>query len=269
MSPHQSSSGEAVHSAGNAERDPSVSIPANMSAHSKKRVRITEFASATWEAPTSGEEVSNPKENETTSATVPSLEELESLTVSDSSTCSTCVLRFKDFQEQRQHFSSDLHRYNARFRISRQLPPLSEEEFERLVEANALDTASQESLSGSETESDFEDENDGSKDQDRGNTGPLSSTGIALTSSVKLEFNHPTEPGKFIVMHKTALPDEKSLASLKDRGPWAVFMSGGGHFAGAVWNKDGVMTHHKTFHRYTSRKKQGGSQAVADSAGGR
>ncbi|KAF9961044.1 hypothetical protein BGZ70_008381 [Mortierella alpina] len=62
---------------------------------------------------------------------------------------------------------------------------------------------------------------------------------------------------------------------------WTMIMIGGGHFAGLVIDLAGqVSTHgrdmkviaHKTFHRYTVRKKQGGSQSthgVANSAGAR
>ncbi|KAF9196374.1 hypothetical protein BGZ50_000776 [Haplosporangium sp. Z 11] len=62
---------------------------------------------------------------------------------------------------------------------------------------------------------------------------------------------------------------------------WTLVMLGGGHFAGVVMDLAGqVSSHgrdmkivaHKTFHRYTVRRKQGGSQAshgIANSAGAR
>ncbi|KAF8926275.1 hypothetical protein EDD21DRAFT_141102 [Dissophora ornata] len=62
---------------------------------------------------------------------------------------------------------------------------------------------------------------------------------------------------------------------------WTLIMIGGGHFAGVVMDLAGqVSSHgrdmkviaHKTFHRYTVRRKQGGSQAshgIANSAGAR
>ena len=40
-------------------------------------------------------------------------------------------------------------------------------------------------------------------------------------------------------------------------------MLGGGHFAGAVFRGKEVLVH-KTFHAYTVRAKQGGSQGSAD-----
>eukprot|EP01105_Mastigella_eilhardi_P022974 TRINITY_DN5740_c0_g1_i2.p1 TRINITY_DN5740_c0_g1~~TRINITY_DN5740_c0_g1_i2.p1 ORF type:complete len:296 (-),score=82.72 TRINITY_DN5740_c0_g1_i2:21-908(-) len=44
-------------------------------------------------------------------------------------------------------------------------------------------------------------------------------------------------------------------------------MLGGGHFAGAVYEGDRIMAH-RGVHRYTVRKKQGGSQSSHDSKGG-
>ena len=52
------------------------------------------------------------------------------------------------------------------------------------------------------------------------------------------------------------------------RWRWAIFMCGGGHFAGAVYNGHEA-TASKTFHRYTTRRKQGGSQASNDQAKGK
>ena len=59
-------------------------------------------------------------------------------------------------------------------------------------------------------------------------------------------------------IHKAILPDFNEKSALK----WAVFMLGGGHFAGAIFNK-GIAILHKTFHCYTVRAKQGGSQGSA------
>ncbi|KAI8073157.1 hypothetical protein BC940DRAFT_250649 [Gongronella butleri] len=63
---------------------------------------------------------------------------------------------------------------------------------------------------------------------------------------------------------------------------WVILMMGGGHFAGAVIdahksmgineqqvNKQVHMHAHKTFHRYTTRRKQGGAQSANDSGKGK
>ncbi|KAI7858014.1 hypothetical protein BDC45DRAFT_603061 [Circinella umbellata] len=63
---------------------------------------------------------------------------------------------------------------------------------------------------------------------------------------------------------------------------WTIIMIGGGHFAGAVVDvnksirgphhrldiNEVKMVTHKTFHRYTTRRKQGGSQSANDNAKG-
>jgi len=62
--------------------------------------------------------------------------------------------------------------------------------------------------------------------------------------------------------------DEYMLRELKVRqNQWAVLaVNSSGHFAGAVFDGAKVVVH-KTFHRYTSRAKQGGSQAAFDAQG--
>ncbi|KAF9362038.1 hypothetical protein BGX26_006555 [Mortierella sp. AD094] len=74
---------------------------------------------------------------------------------------------------------------------------------------------------------------------------------------------------------------DKSQKSTNQARYWTLIMIGGGHFAGVVMDLAGqVSSHgrdmkviaHKTFHRYTVRRKQGGSQAshgIANSAGAR
>ena len=65
---------------------------------------------------------------------------------------------------------------------------------------------------------------------------------------------------------------------------WALLMFGGGHFAGMVISlcprmvskgkgkereREPVVVVSKTFHRYTTRRKQGGSQSANDNANGK
>ena len=50
--------------------------------------------------------------------------------------------------------------------------------------------------------------------------------------------------------------------------PWAVLLCSGGSFAGGLFESDGKCIAHKAVHRYTVRKKQGGSQASKDGQSG-
>ena len=58
-----------------------------------------------------------------------------------------------------------------------------------------------------------------------------------------------------------------NVLSAKFKYKWAILMLGGGHFAGAVFDGSKA-TVHKTFHCYTVRAKQGGSQSMADNRSG-
>ena len=49
---------------------------------------------------------------------------------------------------------------------------------------------------------------------------------------------------------------------------WAVFLLRSGRFAGAIFDKEKAICH-KTFQRYTVRRKQGGSQSANDASGGK
>lgn len=56
------------------------------------------------------------------------------------------------------------------------------------------------------------------------------------------------------------------LPTLKEKTKWSIFLCSGGHFAGGVFEAKKCIKH-KTFHRYTTRKKQGGSQSTRDAKG--
>lgn len=75
------------------------------------------------------------------------------------------------------------------------------------------------------------------------------------------------------------IKDQQIGNRLTDETPIsAIFMLGGGHFAGAIIShkqniakKNDPVTEleHKTFHRYTTRRKQGGAQSANDNAKGK
>lgn len=55
--------------------------------------------------------------------------------------------------------------------------------------------------------------------------------------------------------------------SCVDNKQWTILMLGGGHFAGAIFQGEQVIFH-KTFHCYTVRAGQGGSQSSRDNKSG-
>lgn len=203
------------------------------------------------------------------------------------------------------YFKSDLHRYNLK-RLLNNLPELTEEEFEDLLEKQSI-----ESLSGSEGEEEEEDD-----DQDDNTELRLQ----ALMNNVSIQANtNNNEEGTvsflntktpFIMFKSLKLPQDKvfgaykslfnekellsdPLQRLKEKSKEknsksALLMIGGGHFAAAIIShvpkstkgnaanmKESLLEQSvqvlasKTFHRYTTRRKQGGSQSASDNSRGK
>lgn len=247
----------------------------------RRRCRLFEFPPAFWEAckTEQGSDVnllnstSNRKSEDgqtveqSTPSTPPIASDMNKLTVAESATCAFCDVKFDSFVQQRSHFRTDWHKYNVQ-RQARGLPSLTEEEFEDMS-----DLGSHSSLSGSEDEheNDDDDDDDASDESGKTHVKELSSRPVPAqitgTNAEQVEFKHPTQDA-FIVVYKAALPDSSSLASFASFGPWCIILAGGGHFCAALFDSHGSVLAHKTFHRYTSRRKQGGSQAAADEARG-
>lgn len=228
--------------------------------------------------------------------------------------CSVCKLQFDlkaSQNEKRDHYRSDYHRLNLKRSISN-LPPLSESEFDRLIEEESI-----ESISGSDdsSESESEDElssstkldtiiekfdsvsmdkNDTNDDEEEGTISYLN------TNSPFIYFKSILIPeGKVFGVYKSVFTERQlqenpvetlrsfSSPPIKTKKS-ALLMIGGGHFAGAIIShipknikgnapnfkesKQEQLTNiieSKTFHRYTTRKKQGGSQSASDNARGK
>ena len=194
------------------------------------------------------------------------------------------------------YYKSDLYRYNLKRQLN-DLPPVSEEEFDELLEEESI-----ESLSGSD-----DDESDTEVDKLQGLMQKLevstaadgeddeSTVSYLNTKSPFILFKSPlVAADKAIGVYKaifspTQLDDPiKSLGQLPKTGKSALFMIGGGHFAGAIVShikkntrgnapsaKESLQEQavdiivSKTFHRYTTRRKQGGSQSASDNARGK
>ncbi|KAI0766573.1 hypothetical protein BD413DRAFT_696795 [Trametes elegans] len=213
--------------------------------------------------------------------------------------CNICLgATFVDVEDQRVHFRSDWHRYNVKVRLNGG-DPVSETHFAQLVDG--LEDSISGSASSSEGESDESDAVSALVQKTRKLARPSSpgeSTVPSLPQTPLVWFHSPpsTQIGIYKAIFSTStLPSDylselKELQSGGEHGrTWAMFMTAGGHFAGAIVrvkrpdgdDDDGGLTKkgkpkkpkpeieilkHKTFHRYTTRRKQGGSQSINDNA---
>ncbi|VEU22088.1 DEKNAAC103053 [Brettanomyces naardenensis] len=196
---------------------------------------------------------------------------------------------------------SDFDKYNEQ-RTNNDQSPLTEAEFEAKMDEL--------SISGSE-----EEDGEGDGDGDGGEEEKLysidegdkqideSSVSFLYTRSPLVLFSSSLLPEKKCFgAYKTTLDatetDSEPLRTLMElnSGPVtgslsdrmsALFMIGGGHFAGAIVSHKPIVTKgnkgtaeelmlqsvnfvaHKTYHRYTTRRKQGGSQSASDNARGK
>lgn len=192
----------------------------------------------------------------------------------------------------------DFTKFNKK-RESQGLPKVTEEQYEEMLENSSIG-----SLSGSDSElgTDEEDEEDSmykrlSETQISDVKSDETSTSFLNSKTPMIYFKSPEIPEtKQLGVYKNLFTGEEimnpkaSLANWQETekaGKSALFMLGGGHFAGAIVshkrkNIKGIVVNKKvpvkeqlvdvikskTFHRYTTRRKQGGSQSANDNSKG-
>lgn len=173
--------------------------------------------------------------------------------------CSYCQVQFESVEDQRFHYKLDWHRYNLKQSLVGK-NALSEDQFSKILEDLEKDEDNE--ISGSDDDSDDEEEN---------------SLNYFLSRDPKVFIN--SNDDKILSIYKCLLfdpkvrefPSEPELLKIIQNSPrrltWAILMLGGGHFAGAIFRGKEVLVH-KTFHAYTVRAKQGGSQGSADNKSG-
>jgi len=173
--------------------------------------------------------------------------------------CSYCQVQFENVDDQRLHYKLDWHRYNLKQSLAGK-SAISEDQFDKILEDLEKDEDNE--ISGSEDEDDDEDEK---------------SLNYILSRDPKVFLN--SNEDKIISIFKCILLDPKQkefpsepeflqiIQNTPNRLTWAIMMLGGGHFAGAIFRGKEVLVH-KTFHAYTVRAKQGGSQGAADNKSG-
>ncbi|QPG74509.1 hypothetical protein FOA43_001839 [Brettanomyces nanus] len=188
---------------------------------------------------------------------------------------------------------SDYDKYNKR-RQANKLEPLTEEEFEARMDQLSISDDDDEEEEEGETLPDIPEASDGAQ---------TTSISFIYTRSPCILFNSSLLPhDKCFSVYKTTLDvsgfDSEPFKTIKafntlqmketlSQRMSALFMIGGGHFAGAIISHKPIATKgnkgtpeelrlqsvnfvvHKTFHRYTTRRKQGGSQSASDNARGK
>jgi len=186
-------------------------------------------------------------------------EQIKSLEGSSIKSCSYCQVTFEIVEDQRLHYKLDWHRYNLKQSLAGK-NAISEDQFGKILED--LEKDEENEISGSDDDSDDEEDK---------------SLNYFLSRDPKVFVNSNDE--KIFSIYKCLLfdpkvrefPSEIELLKLIQNAPkrltWAILMLGGGHFAGAIFRGKEILVH-KTFHAYTVRAKQGGSQGSADNKSG-
>ncbi|EMP27430.1 Ankyrin repeat and zinc finger domain-containing protein 1 [Chelonia mydas] len=207
--------------------------------------------------------------------------------ISDRMCCSACSRVFDSREEQTEHYRLDWHRFNLKQRLLGRRA-LAAEEFEEKTHAGDVS-----SISGSDS-----DNSDSGSETDllppRGHADPGS--GQQSHRSAKILFRN--SQGQLLSAYRCVLGSKKAsdgpavlspipgdlpevleqgggeqqaelVTSLQGLGAgtcWVILMTGGGHFAGAVFRGPEVLDH-KTFHRYTVRARRGTVQGARDAQG--
>ncbi|XP_050772800.1 ankyrin repeat and zinc finger domain-containing protein 1 [Gopherus flavomarginatus] len=190
--------------------------------------------------------------------------------ISDRMCCSSCSRVFDSREEQTEHYRLDWHRFNLKQRLlGRQA--LTAEEFEEKTRAGDVS-----SISGSDSDdSDSGSESDLLPPRDHMDPGSSQQSLRPGIRSAKVLFRN--SQGQLLSAYRCVLGSKKGggeqqaelVASLQSMGAgtcWVILMTGGGHFAGAVFRGPEVLDH-KTFHRYTVRARRGTVQGVRDAQG--
>ncbi|VDO07933.1 unnamed protein product [Rodentolepis nana] len=175
-------------------------------------------------------------------------------------TCICCKLTFDNNEEQKAHFKSDEH------------AALVSKNVRRPESGGWLYETWNETDSDSSSES-SESENEEKQDKNSCELKMPGSVKKSVVGSLAMFRNRRQE---IIGIHRCLIRSReapvkyfddvlKRIDLLRNSRFWAFLLYSGGKFAGAIFDEDRVVVH-KTFHRYTVRAKQGGSQTVRDGA---
>ncbi|XP_042192478.1 ankyrin repeat and zinc finger domain-containing protein 1 [Callorhinchus milii] len=187
--------------------------------------------------------------------------------ISDKLHCSACQCPFDSREEQTEHYKLDWHRFNLRQRLAG-ARPVPEEEFEKI----AGDISSLSGSDSEDTSSDSEDDLLRCGEARKSVPELESEAGECQPARHSQRLLFRNAEGQYLSVYRCVLQGKQeakeeelvtSLQKLSSETIWAVLMTGGGHFAGAIFQGSEALRH-KTFHRYTVRAKRGTAQSVRD-----
>jgi hypothetical protein len=171
--------------------------------------------------------------------------------VSGTRSCAICELGFDTLEEQRNHYKSPEHADGIK----------------RKQDAADLSDVSDDS------EYDNEQDGDGADNQEELDVHVIKFFNETKTTSFYVYKCILYPPAKIEKYEETKVPSALRLLKLLDntrtsKPYWTFLLMSGGHFAGCVFNNlnGSKVEVHKTLHKYTVRKKQGGSQRSKDKA---
>lgn len=269
-------------------------------------------------------EVQRPLEKKEDTPPVNVDESLTNREISNSLQCSLCSLKFKDQDTRREHFKTNFHTFNVK-RSLKGLDPVTQAEFENILQENNVENKGSEYEesehdSGSELSADEMEDSDSDKSEEneekileetiakeleqlsldgQQNTESGSASHLATRSSQMYFKSQLLSETQVFGVYKSLFDSETIKRPSEQLRLWnkngnqaasisALFMMGGGHFAGAIVSHQRIsvqgnpkkqdqslqeqavnIIEHKTFHRYTTRRKQGGSQSAMDNAKGK
>ena len=206
-------------------------------------------------------------------------------------------ITFANVQELHAHYKSDYHRYNLKQKIN-DLPLVSLPEFERRIDEgfSSLSASSSSSeTSSSEGSADDESGESTSNGREVGLKRQINSLHPGRRTENLIGVIHlQSKMGVYIFACATRPSDEicasnipkgnrveekrsdgntsardlvlNTVFSCQQSSKWVVLLYSAGHFAGAIF-ENGKSKIHRSIHRYTTRRKQGGSQSRFDQGG--
>ncbi|CAL4099067.1 unnamed protein product, partial [Meganyctiphanes norvegica] len=167
--------------------------------------------------------------------------------------CSCCKVTLIDRNEQVEHYKLDWHRANIKRSLAGK-PSVTEEQF-------LDDISDSSSISGSEDEESEENCDEDDENESVMRRQPriffINADGLIISLLRCILFSKKQEICGEQDVIKHAMVSQRKLE-------WTIIMLGGGHFAASVFRGKDVVVH-KTFHSYTVRAQQGGSQSSKDS----